>query len=127
MKWPLWGSLLSGRVNAWLSFAIITGESRPRIICPASHLTSENYSITTHEDYLRENEVFQVQRNRSGQYPYKGHGQPLLAYLAFSGCIFLLVVAGGAALWNGFHELSFLATYLTVRWPTHQYVVTFWY
>jgi hypothetical protein len=24
-------------------------------------------------------------------------------------------VAGGAALWNGFHKLPFLATYLTVR------------
>lgn len=72
-------------------------------------------SISTHQPILREKGVFQVERDDSNEYPYRSHGQPLLAYLAFAGCLFLLVVAGGAALWNGFHLLPFVAPYLTVR------------
>lgn len=72
-------------------------------------------SISTHQSILREKGVFQVQRDDYNEYPYRSHGQPLLAYIAFSGCVFILVVAGGAALWKGFHRLPFLAPYLTVR------------
>lgn len=47
-------------------------------------------------------------------YPYRSHGQPLLAYAALSGCLFVLFVANGAYLWNGFHQSPFLSSYLTV-------------
>jgi yeast amino acid transporter len=38
----------------------------------------------------------------------------VLAYVAFAGCLFVLIVANGASLWNGFHQLPFLSSYLIV-------------
>lgn len=35
-------------------------------------------------------------------------------YLALFGCLFTLIVADGAAIWNGFHETGFLSAYLAV-------------
>jgi amino acid transporter len=46
------------------------------------------------------------------RYPWKGHGQPLPAVLAIFGCLFILVIANGAALWKGFNKTPFLAAYL---------------
>jgi hypothetical protein len=48
-------------------------------------------------------------------YPYRSHGQPLLAYVALIGCVFVLLVANGASLWGGFYSLPFLSSYLIVR------------
>lgn len=48
-------------------------------------------------------------------YPWRSHGQPLTKYVALVGCLFTLVVADGAALWNGFRLTAFLAAYLAVR------------
>jgi amino acid transporter len=47
-------------------------------------------------------------------YPWRSHGQPVTMYLALAGCIFIIVVADGAALWHGFHAPLFLSAYLAV-------------
>jgi hypothetical protein len=112
-RWPLWQFSLSGLVNAWLLFDITIGECLWTLI--GKDIKFEPYSITTHRKILRDKGVLQVERDDYNEYPYRSHGQPLLAYLAFSGCLFLLVIAGGAALWKGFHLLPFVAPYLTVR------------
>ncbi|KZN90988.1 Lysine/arginine permease [Penicillium chrysogenum] len=74
------------------------------------------HCISRHRDYLRREHVAHVQRWSDGHddYPYRSHRQPLTAYLAFLGCVFVSLVANGAALWNGFHLLPFLASYLTI-------------
>ena len=75
-------------------------------------------SICQHRDYLRREEVPHVQRwseEDGSEYPYRSRWQPYTAYFALLGCIFVSLVANGAALWNGFHLLPFLASYLTVR------------
>ena len=72
-------------------------------------------SIQKHRKYLQAERVPHVQRDDTYEYPYRSHGQPLLAYIAFAGCLFVLLVANGAALWKGFHLVPFLASYLTVR------------
>ena len=46
------------------------------------------------------------------QYPWRGHGQPFTMVLALAGCLFILVVANGAALWKGFNKTPFLSAYL---------------
>ncbi|KAJ5512550.1 hypothetical protein N7463_002102 [Penicillium fimorum] len=74
-------------------------------------------SISQHRDYLERENVPHVQRwseQDPDDYPYRSHSQPLTAYLALLGCIFVSLVANGAALWNGFHLLPFFASYLTV-------------
>ncbi|KAJ5307026.1 hypothetical protein N7508_006041 [Penicillium antarcticum] len=73
--------------------------------------------IYQHRNYLERENIALVQRwsvKNYSDYPYRGYGQPMLAYLALLGCVFVLLVANGAALWNGFHLLPFLASYLTV-------------
>jgi amino acid transporter len=47
-------------------------------------------------------------------YPYRSFGQPFTAYAGLIGCLFLLFVCNGAALWNGWHQLPFLSSYLIV-------------
>jgi amino acid transporter len=82
-------------------------------------------SIYRHREYLKRENVPHVQRwndEDTNDYPYRSHRQPLLAHLALIGCIFVLLVANGAALWNGFHLLPFLASYLTVRKRGSHYV-----
>lgn len=46
------------------------------------------------------------------RYPWRGHGQPFTMVLALAGCLFILVVANGAALWKGFNKTPFLSAYL---------------
>ncbi|OQD88706.1 hypothetical protein PENANT_c003G09875 [Penicillium antarcticum] len=73
--------------------------------------------IYQHRNYLERENIALVQRwsvKNYSDYPYRGYGQAMLAYLALLGCVFVLLVANGAALWNGFHLLPFLASYLTV-------------
>ncbi|KAJ5734610.1 proline-specific permease [Penicillium manginii] len=72
--------------------------------------------ISVHENQkiFKARGVPQFQRDDYSEYPYRSHGQPLLAYFAFSGCFFLLIVAGGAALWKSWNLLPFLASYLPV-------------
>ena len=48
-------------------------------------------------------------------YPYRSHGQPFTAFASLAGCIFILVVADGAALWKEFQAPPFLSAYLSVR------------
>ncbi|KAJ5765988.1 uncharacterized protein N7511_003604 [Penicillium nucicola] len=74
-------------------------------------------SIYQHREYLERENIALIQRwsiKNNSDYPYRGYGQPILAYLALFGCMFILLMANGAALWNGFHLLPFLASYLTV-------------
>jgi amino acid permease len=47
-------------------------------------------------------------------YPYRNPLQPGLAYSALTGCLFILLVANGASLWNGFYNLPFISAYITV-------------
>lgn len=73
--------------------------------------------IYRHRHHLKHENVPYVQRwndEDQDEYPYRSHRQPLTAYLSLLGCIFVSLVANGAALWNGFHLLPFLASYLTV-------------
>lgn len=39
-------------------------------------------------------------------------------YAAVLGCLFVLIVADGAALWKAFHAQSFLTAYLAVSHPS---------
>lgn len=52
--------------------------------------------------------------NAPDDYPYRSHGQPFTAYASLMGCLFILVVANGAGLWSGWHEVPFLSAYLAV-------------
>ncbi|KAJ5417089.1 uncharacterized protein N7487_000639 [Penicillium crustosum] len=75
------------------------------------------HCISQHRHYLERDKVPHVQRwseENHDEYPYRSHRQPFTAYLSLLGCIFVSLVANGAALWNGFHLLPFLASYLTV-------------
>ncbi|CAI7587990.1 unnamed protein product [Penicillium pancosmium] len=45
-------------------------------------------------------------------YPWRSHGQPFTMYLALLGCLFVLIIADGAALWHGFLVPDFLSSYL---------------
>ncbi|KAF2473416.1 uncharacterized protein BDR25DRAFT_323953 [Lindgomyces ingoldianus] len=50
--------------------------------------------------------------NLPDDFPYRGHGQPITAYLSLAACLFLLVVVNGSSLWNGFYVQPFLSAYL---------------
>ncbi|KAJ5668870.1 hypothetical protein N7462_009940 [Penicillium macrosclerotiorum] len=45
-------------------------------------------------------------------YPWRSHGQPITMNLALFGCLFVLIIADGAALWHGFLVNDFLSAYL---------------
>lgn len=78
------------------------------------------YSIQRHKKVLETHKVSQVRRFDAKDwhdYPYRSHGQPLLAYLAFAGCLFILIVANGASLWKEFNIVPFLSSYLIVCAP----------
>ncbi|KAJ5650891.1 proline-specific permease [Penicillium longicatenatum] len=70
--------------------------------------------IIKNPEYLDREDVAQVERN-SRNYPYRSHGQPLLAWLAFGGCWIVLLVMNMSPLWSGFYLLPFLSSSLTVR------------
>lgn len=73
-------------------------------------------SIRDHRRYLEHEGVPLV--NRHGEYyPYRSHLQPALAWVALSGCLFVLFVASSAPLWgqDEFYLDPFLSSYLVVR------------
>ncbi|KAI9369534.1 amino acid permease-domain-containing protein [Aspergillus egyptiacus] len=47
-------------------------------------------------------------------YPWRSHGQPVTMYLALFGCLFVLIVADGTALWHNWDTPRFLSAYLSV-------------
>jgi amino acid transporter len=76
------------------------------------------HCIKRHRDVLQKQETPRLSRfNREDptDYPYRSHAQPVLAYLALAGCLFILLVTNGAFLWKGFHKFPFLSGYLFVR------------
>jgi amino acid transporter len=50
-------------------------------------------------------------------YIYRSPLQPVLAYIALAGCLFILIVANGASLWGKFYTFPFLSSYLVVSTP----------
>ncbi|KAL2788661.1 amino acid permease-domain-containing protein [Aspergillus keveii] len=73
------------------------------------------HCIKRHRDVLQKQETPRLSRfNREDptDYPYRSHAQPVLAYLALAGCLFILLVTNGAFLWKGFHKFPFLSGYL---------------
>uniref|UniRef100_A0A093V3R3 Arginine permease n=1 Tax=Talaromyces marneffei PM1 TaxID=1077442 RepID=A0A093V3R3_TALMA len=75
------------------------------------------HCISTHREALEREGISLVRRwstKHPTDYPYRGSGQPFLAYAALAGCMFVLVVANSAALWGGFYVMPFLSSYLIV-------------
>ncbi|KND92785.1 Arginine permease [Tolypocladium ophioglossoides CBS 100239] len=73
------------------------------------------HCIHRHRAFLEHHKVSQVRRWDQvdhNDYPYRSHLQPVLAYLALAGCLFILVVSNSALLWNRFHPTPFLSTFL---------------
>ncbi|KAI0126146.1 amino acid transporter [Xylariales sp. AK1849] len=74
-------------------------------------------SIYTFGDQLEAKKVPHVRRFDAAEwndYPYRSHGQPLLAYLALFGCLFILIVSNGSVLWKNWDIVPFLFSYLIV-------------
>ncbi|KAI0135120.1 hypothetical protein F4814DRAFT_10620 [Daldinia grandis] len=75
------------------------------------------HCISKHHNELVARKVSRVQRfsdSDDNDYPYISNGQPVTAYLGLVGCLFILLVLDGAALWNGFYTEPFLSSYLLV-------------
>ncbi|KAL4783303.1 amino acid permease-domain-containing protein [Aspergillus varians] len=75
------------------------------------------HCIKLHRSELEKKSIPQVRRFYKADYndyPYRGPLQPYLAYFAFAGCLFILIVANGASLWGGFYRFPFLSSYLFV-------------
>ncbi|TDZ34984.1 Arginine permease CAN1 [Colletotrichum spinosum] len=72
--------------------------------------------INKHRYALESRKIPQVQRwnYENNDYPYRSHGQPFLAHVALCGCLFLLLVCNGAAVWKSFNILPFLSAYLAI-------------
>jgi len=74
------------------------------------------YCVNEESDHLRP--VTMVRRWNPGKndlpddYPYRSHGQPFTAYIAITGCLFILIIASGAALWKKWNTNAFLSAYL---------------
>ncbi|KAL4862467.1 hypothetical protein BDV12DRAFT_203010 [Aspergillus spectabilis] len=47
-------------------------------------------------------------------YPWRSHGQPVTMYVALFGCLFVIAVADGAALWHNWVAPRFLSAYLSI-------------
>ena len=75
-------------------------------------------SLWRHRKVIEQRELPYVCRfdpQGGDDYPYRSHGQPFTAFASLVGCIFVLVVADGAALWKQFQAHPFLSAYLSVR------------
>ncbi|KAK3341964.1 putative proline-specific permease [Lasiosphaeria hispida] len=75
------------------------------------------HCIHRHRGILQAKKISQVRRwdkDNWKDYPYRSHGQPFLAYMALGGCLAVLFIANSAALWNGFHLVPFLSSYLFI-------------
>lgn len=64
--------------------------------------------------------------DQNDDFPYRGHGQPITAYLSLGSCLFILVIANAAGLWKEFHVQPFLSAYLAVclTFLTCHYLIT---
>ncbi|KAL5001043.1 amino acid permease-domain-containing protein [Aspergillus recurvatus] len=72
-----------------------------------------------HRDELNSSPQFARLRRFPNQgaedlYPWRSHGQPVTMYLALFGCVFVLAVADGAALWHNWVAPRFLSAYLSI-------------
>lgn len=103
---------MCGPASVWPSSGSIIGKLKNETSCPCLGLTRTR-SIRPHRAEIEQENISQVLRWRE-DYPYRSHAQPWLAYGAFIGCVFILLVTNGAPLWNGFHAPPFLSSYLTV-------------
>ncbi|KAL2841863.1 amino acid permease-domain-containing protein [Aspergillus pseudoustus] len=72
------------------------------------------HCIKRHKNVLEQQKIPQLSRDNVEDYSYRSHAQPVLAYVALAGCLFVLVVANGAYLWKGFHKFPFLSSYLFI-------------
>ncbi|KAL3437019.1 amino acid permease-domain-containing protein [Aspergillus tetrazonus] len=75
------------------------------------------HCISRHRSVIERQRIPQVRRFSKSDYddyPYRGPLQPYLAYLAFVGCLFVLIVANGASLWGGFYLFPFLSSFLFI-------------
>jgi yeast amino acid transporter len=112
---------LSGHANVWPSFGTITGQLIVLLECTLveTGLADRKHgsSIRTHQKALDQHRMPRVRRHdlQNDDYPYRSHAQPFLAYAALAGCLFTLIVASGAALWEEFRLEAFLSSYLIVR------------
>lgn len=75
-------------------------------------------SLEQHKRILEQRNIRYLRRFYFGEgddYPYRSHGQPFTAYASLAGCLFILIIANGASLWNGFRWRTFFSAYLAVR------------
>ena len=75
-------------------------------------------SLKRHRHQIEQLEIPYLRRfyfETGDDYPYRSHGQPFTAAASLAGCLFILIVADGAALWIGFRPQPFLSAYLSVR------------
>ncbi|KAL4945256.1 hypothetical protein BDV06DRAFT_45157 [Aspergillus oleicola] len=75
------------------------------------------HCIEQHQSVLERQGIPQVRRSGKGtynDYPYRSPLQPVLAWVALVGCLFILIVANGAFLWKEFHKFPFLSSYLFI-------------
>ena len=75
-------------------------------------------SLNQHRTVIEERQLPYLRRfdfENDNDYPYRSHGQPVTAIASLVGCLFILIVADGAALWIKFRPQPFLSAYLSVR------------
>ena len=75
-------------------------------------------SLKRHRTVIEERHIPYLRRfdfENENDYPYRSHGQPFTAVASLAGCLFILIVADGAALWIKFRPQPFLSAYLSVR------------
>lgn len=80
------------------------------------------YCIRRHQSVLEAQGIPLVRRFCEAEYNdyiYRSPLQPVLAYIALIGCLFILIVANGASLWGRFYTFPFLSSYLVVS-DSHQ-------
>ncbi|CBF71399.1 hypothetical protein AN6757.2 [Aspergillus nidulans FGSC A4] len=85
--------------------------------CEALAYIRYYHCISRHRSVIERQRIPQVRRFSKSDYddyPYRGPLQPYLAYLAFVGCLFVLIVANGASLWGGFYLFPFLSSFLFI-------------
>ncbi|KAL9096890.1 MAG: hypothetical protein Q9165_000854 [Trypethelium subeluteriae] len=86
--------------------------------CSTAKTSSAFVLATLADDNIKEalRDVPMIRRwNRdpaTDDYPYRSHGQPLMAWSALPGCLAILIVANGAPLWKIFTTGYFFGAYL---------------
>ncbi|KAI0514627.1 amino acid permease/ SLC12A domain-containing protein [Xylaria bambusicola] len=72
------------------------------------------HHLKKNDEYLRSDSLNYINRKDHTKYPFRSHFQPILGYLAFTGCLFILIVLDSASLYNGFYVEPFLSHFLAV-------------